>query len=981
MRYWVPYPVRREGVGHGYTAIRSAGMIQRVLKWSAPRDQPASPASPAAAVPNSPPMPDLSALTAEEIRTLEAVLERQEELEQLEEQREKKLKRMIEEFETNVRHLEQSAATPRGLGCVPVIDLRLCRLCFKTKFADGIGKLCVDCKRRVCSRCGTFCRIVAEMTTGRERWHCNLCQLKRQLLCMTGMWYHGAVSRPTVSVRELLTRIRDVKELDIESDKEEGSMRRANGGRARLRDIKTDSEDISELRPKTIAKRKNRSSHRCLQRSVAITDDPEQPTREQIVMERHDSLRELRAKRRSRSDFSKSPTLTRNDSRGNQIPLQQGEGDFHPAVSKESLTTRAFSEIGGDMMLLTSSLNDDLQDIGTRLESPSSVRVNRRTMAMAAMDVQSGSTQSLPKIAVDRSNTKRPRGPVRYPTISCEDDISRKGAHAPPLNYLCRTASIDQPATQLPGTPWRRDAKSDTCRPSELQDLHPPGSFEVTLYNDGRSEELRMRDFTAANFGLQITGGVKTENGRLAAYVTDIREGGPADKADVRPGYIVLLWNGFPLTDLTFEQTKRVIDATRDENHVTLTMTCPGLSPFGSRSMPPSWRGPGTRSGSHLTAPSMASTVARASTESCPNVRGGSVYQSNLTKGDTRSWPLRLPVEPQYLHTSNTRPSSGEPSAAGQGKLMRKSSFSSATGVTIMVPSDVRVDPPDDRAAGRADRGDIPTSRSKESLRRSPSPSSQEMWMQRKQERLASRRARTASDVTRPEGRDSLGETARRRCNTLPSGSPLLSGIDYESPSSRKRAGSSSSFVSSMGSEMSLSSLLPSDGESDGELAAPEDTSGGPAQVIWSTKEEADASLGYVNLSLLMSKGNMEVSIMCARGIGGKGDTTLPDTYVKTYLLEEGRKLHKRKTKVVHQSSDPNYQKKLLYPACDVDNRVLQLMIWKKGKGLDSNRCVGEIRVELDRLDLSQKTSGWYKLLPPMTGDTGSVESLTMGSH
>ncbi|XP_066272702.1 regulating synaptic membrane exocytosis protein 2-like isoform X1 [Branchiostoma lanceolatum] len=941
-------------------------MIQRVLKWSAPREQPASTASPAAAVPNSPPMPDLSALTAEEIRTLEAVLERQEELEQLEEQREKKLKKMIEEFETNVRHLEQSAATPRGLGCVPVIDLRLCRLCFKTKFADGIGKLCVDCKRRVCSRCGTFCRIVAEMTTGRERWHCNLCQLKRQLLCMTGRWYHGTVNRPAVSVRELLTRIRDVKELDIESDKEEGASRRANGGRTRLRDIKTDSEDIGELRPKTIAKRKNRSSHRCLQRSVAITDDPEPPTREQIVMERHDSLRELRAKRRSKSDLSKSPTLARDDN----------QAEFYPAVSKESLTARAFSEIGGDVMLLTSSLNDDLQDIGHSLDSPTSVRLDRRKIGMVGMHIQSESTQSLPRIAVDRYNTKRPRGPVRYPTISCEEDIYRTGAHAPPPIFLCRTASIDQPARPPPGTAWRRDAKSDTCRPSELQDLHPPGSFEVTLFNDRRTEELRMRDFTAANFGLQVTGGVKTENGRLAAYVTDVREGGPADKADVRPGYTVLLWNGFPLTDLTFEQTKRVIDATRDENHVTLTMTCPGLSPFGSQSMPRSYREQGSGSRSHLTAPPMA-MGARASAESCPNVRGGSLYQSNLTKGDTRSWPLRLPVEPQYLHNSPS--SSGE--VSGQRQHMRKSSYSSATGVTIMVPSDVRVDSPADRVDNRADKGELPTSRSKESLRRSPSPSSQEMWMQRKQERLASRRVRTTSDVTRPEGRDSLGGTGRRRCNTVPSGSHLLSGLDYESPSSRKRAGSSSSFVSSLGSEMSLSSLLPSDGDSDGELAAPEDTTGGPAQVMWTTKEAADTSLGYVNLSLLMSKGNMEVSILCARGIGGKAETTLPDTYVKTYLLEEGRKLQKRKTKVVHQSSDPNYQKKLLYPACDVDNRVLQLMIWKKGKGLDSNKCVGEIRVELDRLDLSQKTSGWYKLLPPMAGDTGSVESLTMGSH
>ena len=36
------------------------------------------------------------------------------------------------------------------------VDLRLCRLCYKTKFADGIGKACTECNKRVCNRCGAF---------------------------------------------------------------------------------------------------------------------------------------------------------------------------------------------------------------------------------------------------------------------------------------------------------------------------------------------------------------------------------------------------------------------------------------------------------------------------------------------------------------------------------------------------------------------------------------------------------------------------------------------------------------------------------------------------------------------------------------------------------------------------------------------------------------------------------------------------------
>jgi len=42
--------------------------------------------------------------------------------------------------------------------CVKRADLRLCRLCFVNKFADGIGRVCVDCKRRVCHECGSFSR-------------------------------------------------------------------------------------------------------------------------------------------------------------------------------------------------------------------------------------------------------------------------------------------------------------------------------------------------------------------------------------------------------------------------------------------------------------------------------------------------------------------------------------------------------------------------------------------------------------------------------------------------------------------------------------------------------------------------------------------------------------------------------------------------------------------------------------------------------
>ncbi|KAH3849436.1 hypothetical protein DPMN_091837 [Dreissena polymorpha] len=62
----------------------------------------------------------------------------------------RKLRDSLLTFEEEVkRHASQK-------GKLKHIDLRLCRLCFKTKFADGIGKVCSDCHKRVCNRCGSF---------------------------------------------------------------------------------------------------------------------------------------------------------------------------------------------------------------------------------------------------------------------------------------------------------------------------------------------------------------------------------------------------------------------------------------------------------------------------------------------------------------------------------------------------------------------------------------------------------------------------------------------------------------------------------------------------------------------------------------------------------------------------------------------------------------------------------------------------------
>ena len=76
----------------------------------------------------------------------------------------RKISNDLQQFEQTVR---AQSSQPR-----PHVDLRLCRLCYKTKFVDGIGRMCHDCHKRVCNNCGSFTkyrRDVKKNRVGRVR--------------------------------------------------------------------------------------------------------------------------------------------------------------------------------------------------------------------------------------------------------------------------------------------------------------------------------------------------------------------------------------------------------------------------------------------------------------------------------------------------------------------------------------------------------------------------------------------------------------------------------------------------------------------------------------------------------------------------------------------------------------------------------------------------------------------------------------------
>ncbi|XP_033737916.1 regulating synaptic membrane exocytosis protein 2-like [Pecten maximus] len=135
------------------------------------------------------PSPDISHLTGDELEVLKRVFKREEMFERDEAKRLMEMERRLETYERAVR---QQAT---GKGKLKYIDLSLCRLCHETKFADGIcGRVCHDCRRRVCVRCGSSDAPhwnPRKQKNVRGKWRCNICQLKLEFVCQSGKWFHG----------------------------------------------------------------------------------------------------------------------------------------------------------------------------------------------------------------------------------------------------------------------------------------------------------------------------------------------------------------------------------------------------------------------------------------------------------------------------------------------------------------------------------------------------------------------------------------------------------------------------------------------------------------------------------------------------------------------------------------------------------------------------------------------------------------------
>lgn len=99
----------------------------------------------------------------------------------------------------------------------------------------------------------------------------------------------------------------------------------------------------------------------------------------------------------------------------------------------------------------------------------------------------------------------------------------------------------------------------------------------------------------------------------------------------------------------------------------------------------------------------------------------------------------------------------------------------------------------------------------------------------------------------------------------------------------------------------------------------------GLGQVPPKSEFKEDITTGDIKLGFVMSKGQLEITVFEARNLA-KLEAHCKDTYVKTYLRTGTHRIQKKKTHVVKNSSEPVFNTKLRYSACNVLGRRIQVV-------------------------------------------------------
>ncbi|XP_054619151.1 regulating synaptic membrane exocytosis protein 2-like isoform X2 [Dunckerocampus dactyliophorus] len=140
----------------------------------------------------------------------------------------------------------------------------------------------------------------------------------------------------------------------------------------------------------------------------------------------------------------------------------------------------------------------------------------------------------------------------------------------------------------------------------------------------------------------------------------------------------------------------------------------------------------------------------------------------------------------------------------------------------------------------------------------------------------------------------------------------------------------------------------------------------GPAQLA-GRQTLATPAMGDIQIGMVYRKERLDVEVIRARGLVGKqGNKNTPAAYVKVYLMDNGKCLLKRRTRLARKTLDPLYQQQLQFEE-NPEGKVLQIIVWGDYGRMDHKSFMGAAQVLLDDLDLSNMVIGWFKLFPAIS--------------
>ncbi|KAJ8024046.1 Phosphatidylinositol 4-phosphate 3-kinase C2 domain-containing subunit beta [Holothuria leucospilota] len=129
------------------------------------------------------------------------------------------------------------------------------------------------------------------------------------------------------------------------------------------------------------------------------------------------------------------------------------------------------------------------------------------------------------------------------------------------------------------------------------------------------------------------------------------------------------------------------------------------------------------------------------------------------------------------------------------------------------------------------------------------------------------------------------------------------------------------------------------------------------------TNEVAQGQIGgQVKLSLYYQQNALFIVVSHAKDLPARGGS-LPDPYVKTYLIPDPYKSTKKKTKVVKKTRNPTYNEVIMYKVTKEEawHRTVRLTVWNSDL-LKDHPYMGGVDIVLEQFDLNSKTTRWFLL-------------------